>query len=139
MVSTQSAGGYFSQKEFLKKKGFDTVMDLILREAVDNVEENVILDVFEKRAVAGCISASSLHRMDRAIDSKMIRILTPTEWVPAWVFTVHRSVNPKVANKIKKALTGLPRNGRVLKAIEIDAFAEPSPSYLKRVEALDFW
>jgi phosphonate transport system substrate-binding protein len=139
VVSTQSAAGYFSQKEFFKKKGIDTVMDLILREAADNVEENVLLDVFEKRVVAGCISASSLHRMDRAIDSKMIRILARTDWVPAWVFTVHRSVKPKVVQKIKTALTGLPGNGRVLKAIEIDAFAEPSGAYLKRVEALDFW
>ena len=59
MVSTQSAGGYLFQKEFLKKYNLDAVMDLILREATDHLEENVIMDVFEGRAAAGRLSCAA--------------------------------------------------------------------------------
>lgn len=139
VVSTQSAGGYLSQKEFLKKHNLDVVQDLFLREAADHLEENVIMDVFEGRAAAGFISAASLHRMDQAIDSKQIRVLATTSWVPSWIFAAHRSVDPRVVEKLRRVLLDLSANKPLVESIGVDGFVAPDAAFLKSIDQLDFW
>ena len=139
VVSTQSAGGYLSQKEFLKKYKIDTVMDLLLRETGDNVEENVIMDVFEGRADAGFISAGSLHRMDRVIDPTKLRVLATTAWVPNWIFTAHRTVATDVVGKVRACLQSLSDDKALMARLGLDGFVAPDAAYLKSIEKLDFW
>lgn len=139
VVSTQSAGGYLSQKEFLKKRGIDAVTDLILHEATDNIEENVILDVFEKRTEAGFISAESLHRMDRAIDPGQIRVLSATDPVPGWIFAAHNRVPAADVKRIQNALFKLGKDAALAGQIGVDGFVAPDPAFLGNLEKIDFW
>ncbi len=136
IASTQSAGGFFSQKDFLSKRGIDVLKDMMLSEAPENKQENVILDVFDKRTDAGFIRESALHRMDDAINPGEIRVLAHTSWLPNWIFASRRGLNPSVSKKIQEALLRLTAESPVLKAAQLNGFVKPDPRVLKTLEEL---
>ena len=136
VVSMQSAGAFISQKDFLKKKAIDVNVDMKPSEASENKQENVILSVFEKKVDVGFIRESALHRVDKAINPKKIKVLTKTSWLPNWVFAIHKSVKPHIAQKIQNVLIDLPSDSPVLKAAKLDGFVKPDQQALKNLQKM---
>lgn len=136
VVSLQSAGGYISQKDFLSKNGINVETDMVIHEAENNKQENVILNVYSKKSEVGFIRESALNRVDKAIEPDKIKVLAETSWLPNWVFAVHKSVPPKVASRIQNTLLNLPEDGRILKAAKLKKFVEPDAGALKNVRKM---
>jgi phosphonate transport system substrate-binding protein len=136
IVSLQSVGGYISQKDFLAQNGISVKTDIVVREATDNKQENVILDVYSKKTTAGFIRESALHRMDKVIEPAKIKVLAETSWLPNWVFSAHKSVEADVTDTIQSALLNLPANSRVLKAAGLEGFVAPDPRAIKNVRKM---
>jgi phosphonate transport system substrate-binding protein len=125
-ISKKSGGGYVSQQMFLKKFKIDLISDVTLMQTAEPIEENVIINVFEKSVDAGFISETSLHLADGAVDAAKIKVLTSTEWLPNWVFTAHRSMSPEIREKLQTALINLPKSNPLIEAMQVNEFIKPS-------------
>ncbi len=126
IVSRTSAGGYLSQSLSLAKVGIDAGRDLVLEDALDNKQENVILSTYNGDVDAGFVRESALHAADKYVPSSQLRIIQRTAYMPEWVLSVRSDLPEKTKLLIRKALLDLHDGSPVLKALNIMAFKEAS-------------
>lgn len=125
IVSLTSTGGYLSQRLTLMQEGIDTSRHMVIEEALDNKQENVILSIYNGDVDAGFIRESALHQVDAYVPPSQIKVIKRTAFLPEWVVSVKRDMPAKTKAAIREALIELKANDPVLKAMKIDAF-EPA-------------
>jgi phosphonate transport system substrate-binding protein len=122
IVGRTSTGGFLSQRLTLQQEGIDTNRDMIIEEALNNKQENVILSVYNGDVDAGFIRESALHQVDAYVPPNQIRIIKYTAFLPEWVISVNRDLPPKTKTAIRKALTDLKLSDPLLKTMKIESF-----------------
>jgi phosphonate transport system substrate-binding protein len=122
IVGPTSTGGFLSQRLTLLQQGIDTSRDMIIEEALNNKQENVILSVYNGDVDAGFIRESALHQVDNYVPSNQIRIIKKTAFLPEWVISVNRSLPAKTKAEIRNALIELKSGDPLLKTMKIQAF-----------------
>ena len=122
IVSYSSAGGYLSQRLTLLQENIDVAKECLLEEAPENKQENVVFAVITGDADAGFIRESALARMAKYIPMGTIRVLARTAWLPNWALSVRRSLKKEDKDKLIKAISSIPKDSPVLKALHIKAF-----------------
>jgi ABC-type phosphate/phosphonate transport system substrate-binding protein len=119
IVSRKSAGGFLSQRLFLKRAGIDVEKDLVLVEA--KRQESVILGVYRGEAAAGFVRESALEELKDEIDMRRIRVLATAQTLPQWPVAMRGEVEPALADAVKRLLLGL-GGSDLLRAAKIDRF-----------------
>lgn len=119
ITSYKSAGGYLSQKIYLRRLGIETERDMRIIDA--KRQENVILGVYRGEADAGFVRESALIVWKDAVDMKRIRVLAHTTPLPNWPFALCRQVDPALVNEVTRLLTEL-RDKDVLAAARTRGF-----------------
>lgn len=119
ITSFKSAGGYLSQKIYLKQRGIDVDRDMTLIDA--KKQENVIFGVYRNEASAGFVRESALVVWKDAFDMSKIRVLAETEPLPNWPFAVARDLPPHLVSKVKTLLVEL-NNKKILDTAKISGF-----------------
>jgi len=127
IVSKTSAGGFLSQQATLQKFGFD-MNDMILTEALDNKQENVLLAVYYGDVDAGFIRESALHVADNYLASSQIKVIKRTEWLPNWALSVNKKIPANIKSLIRNAVLKLEEGNIVLKALKIKRFEKVQDS-----------
>jgi phosphonate transport system substrate-binding protein len=122
IVGLTSTGGYLSQRLTLMQEGIDPARDMIIEEALDNKQENVILSVYNGDVEAGFIRESALRQVDAYVPPSQIKVIKKTAFLPEWAVSVNRNLPPEAKAAIRDALTGLKSGDPVLKTLKIDAF-----------------
>lgn len=122
IVGFTSTGGYLSQRLTLLQEGIDTSRDMVIEEALDNKQENVILSVYNGDVDAGFIRESALRQVDAYVPPRQIKVIKKTAFLPEWAISVNRKLPAETKAAIRKALTGLKAGDSVLKTMKIDAF-----------------
>jgi phosphonate transport system substrate-binding protein len=105
ITSYKSAGGYLSQKIFLRQRGIDPERDMTVIDA--KRQENVILGVYRGEADAGFVRESALVVWMDAVDMKRIKVLTHTASLPNWPFALCRQVDPVLVRNVTRLLMEL--------------------------------
>lgn len=105
ITSYKSAGGYLSQKIYLRRKGIETERDMTIIDA--KRQENVILGVYRGEADAGFVRESALVVWKDAVDMKRIRVLAHTTPLPNWPFALCRQTDPALVRSVTRLLTEL--------------------------------
>ncbi|MCX8070660.1 MAG: phosphate/phosphite/phosphonate ABC transporter substrate-binding protein [Thermodesulfovibrionales bacterium] len=123
ITSLKSAGGFLSQKIYLKQRGINVEKDMTLIDA--KKQENVIFGVYRQEASAGFIRKSALVVWKDAIDMSKIRVLVETEPLPNWPFAVARDLQPQLVSKVKALLVEL-NNKKILDSAKISGFKPAS-------------
>ncbi len=123
IVGRASAGGYLSQKSSLREIGIDVEKECRIIEASANRQENVIIAVSIGDVDAGFIHEGAYHLADEYIRPNSIKKVIDTAWLPNWAFSVSKEMPKETKDKLRKIVTSLPKDGLVLKALEIDGFA----------------
>ncbi|MGE5237899.1 MAG: phosphate/phosphite/phosphonate ABC transporter substrate-binding protein, partial [Chloroflexota bacterium] len=105
IVSPKSAGGYLSQRLFLKERGIDIDRDMQLVDV--KKQEKVLLGVYRGEADAGFVreSAPTVWRED--VDLSKIRIVARTNYLPNWPVAACRRDRPELTMRVKNLLAGL--------------------------------
>jgi phosphonate transport system substrate-binding protein len=119
ITSYKSAGGYLSQKIYLRRLGIETERDMKIIDA--KRQENVILGVYRGEADAGFVRESALIVWKDAVDMKRIRVLAHTTPLPNWPFALCRQVDPALVSEVTRLLTEL-RDKDVLAAARTRGF-----------------
>jgi phosphonate transport system substrate-binding protein len=122
IVGLTSTGGFLSQRLTLLQEGIDPSRDMIIEEALNNKQENVILSVYNGDVDAGFIRESALHQADRYVPSSQIKVIKKTAYLPEWVISVNRDLPPKTKDAIRKTLIELKGNDPLLKTMKIKGF-----------------
>ncbi len=130
ITSPKSAGGYLSQKIYLKQRGIDIERDMILVDA--KRQENVITGVYRGEADAGFIRESALVVWKDAVNMQRIKVLTPTAELPNWPFTASRDVPPQLAMRVKNLLVEL-SDEAILGAARIKGFKPASEEFFRKI------
>lgn len=130
IVSPTSAGGYLSQKIFLKRKGIDVERDVRIIDA--KRQENVILGVYRGKADAGFIRESAIVVWKEEFDMDKIRVLARTDYLPNWPFASIGNDKPALAQKVKRLLIEI-EDTKALQAARIKGFR---PAKEEEFEAL---
>jgi len=134
VVSYISAGGYVSQMITLGERDIDeSAIDFF--EAEGNEQENVLLDVYEGRADAGFVRATTWGMIDDELeDPDKLAIIGHTAWLPNWAFSAHSSVDEGFAGKVKDALFKLEPGSAELTAAKLTGFTEPDPEEYSKLK-----
>jgi phosphonate transport system substrate-binding protein len=119
IVSRKSAGGYLSQRLFLRRAGIDAERDLLLVES--KRQESVILGVYRGDAPVGFVRESALEELKDEIDMTRIRVLARAKSLPDWPVAVSGEVPPALAAAVKRLLLGL-EGSDLLRAAKIHGF-----------------
>ncbi len=119
IVSRKSAGGFLSQRLFLKQAGIDVERDLRLVDA--KRQESVILGVYRGEAAAGFVRESALEELKNEIDMRRIRVLATATSLPQWPLAIRGGVDPALTDSVKRLLLGL-AGSDLLRAAKIERF-----------------
>lgn len=130
IVSPTSAGGYLSQRLFLKERGIDTEKDMKITDV--KRQENVILGVYRGEADAGFVRESAPIVWKEEVDMSRLRIIARTNYLPNWPFAAGGKVSPDLAQRVRTLLTGL-KDEKILSAAKIKGF---KPSHEREFESL---
>ncbi len=122
IVGPTSTGGFLSQRLTLLQEGIDTSRDIVIEEALNNKQENVILSVYNGDVDAGFIRESALHQIDSYVPPNQIKVIKKTAFLPEWVISVNRNLPPKTKDAIRKTLIELKENDPLLKTMKIKGF-----------------
>lgn len=130
IVSPTSAGGYLSQRLFLKERGIDTERDMKIIDV--KKQERVILGVYRGEADAGFVRESAPVVWKEEVDMSKLRIIARTNYLPNWPFAAAGKVSPDLARRVRTLLTGL-KDARILASAKIRGF---KPSNEREFESL---
>lgn len=119
VVSYRSAGGFLAQKLMLSETGIDVFRDLRLREG--KRQEEVILNVYRRKAEAGFVRESALDVLREEIDLSRIRIIAATPYIPNWPFAATRRASADITALVRASLAEL-SDESVLSAARIKGF-----------------
>lgn len=119
VVSPKSAGGYLSQKIYLREYGIDADRDLRIIDA--KKQERVILGVYRGEADAGFVRESAPVVWKNVVDASKLRILARTTYLPNWPLAVCNADRAGLAPRVRKLLTEL-TDEAILRSARIKGF-----------------
>lgn len=119
VVSYKSAGGFLTQKLFLRENGIDVFKDLRLREG--KRQEVVILNVYRKTADAGFVRESAPEVLKEEIDLRRIRIVAKTAYIANWPFAATKSAPEQLTTLVRKSLLEIDDRS-ILSAAKVEGF-----------------
>ncbi len=138
VTSKLSAGGYLSQFLHCQAEGLDITRECSIYTVSGNKHENVVLDVFEKRADAGFVRSQSVDVISERIDSKALKVLASGEEMPNWVMSAGQHVPKVITQKLKEILLSSGADAPELAAAGISSFvAAESGDFIHIRQALD--
>ena len=119
VVSYKSAGGFLAQKLLLSENGIDVFKDLRLSEG--KRQEEVILNVYRRKADAGFVRESALDVLKEEMDLHEIRIIATTPYIANWPFAAGPETDGSMTLLVRKYLLELD-DRRILSAAGITRF-----------------
>jgi len=125
VVSYVSAGGFISQMVTLYERGIDT-LSVDFFEAEGNEQENVLRDVYEGRADAGFVRATTWGMLDDELENpNSIEIISETAWLPNWALTAKTGIDPELIEAVRAALLELTEEDQEMINAKMVGFQEP--------------
>jgi phosphonate transport system substrate-binding protein len=139
-VAASSIGGYLSQVAALKEKGIDVKTDLDMREAPSQKQDIAVAALYNGSVDFIFVRNEALKVMETSVDISKIQVIFETSKIPQWVISVSPQVDPKIAQKIKKALLWMdpakPDEAGILESAKIAKWKEAADSDYDSVRAL---
>ena len=132
IVSFRSAGGFLAQKLYLYENGIDVLKDLKLIDG--KRQEEVILNVYGKKADAGFVRESALDVLREEIDLGRIRVLARTPYIANWPFAATKKADEKITKLVRNSLLEL-RDRETLSAAQITGFKPADDSDFDNLRA----
>jgi phosphate/phosphite/phosphonate ABC transporter binding protein len=131
IVSHKSAGGYWFQKLYLRKKGIN--IDKQARILEGKRHEEVVLAVYRNEVQAGFVREAALEVVQEIVDLDEIEVLAYTDYYPNWPLAVTGQVKKKLTDKVKKVLISLD-NPNLLQDARIMGFTRSSQADWQALE-----
>ena len=129
-VAQSAIGGYLSQVAALKEKGIDVKTELDMVEAPAQKQDIAVAALFNWQVDFIFVRNEALKVMENSVDISKFKIILETPKIPQWVISVSPNVDPKIAQKIKKALLKIdpsdPKHRGMLDAARIAGWKEVS-------------
>src|SRR3989339_1919464 len=107
IVGYDSAGGYLFQQGHAIDNGINLKEDCVITEAPGNKQERVITAVAGNEVDFGCIRDGMRDKVKDKIDVTKIKVLATTLKYPNWVFSAYDKVDPKIVEKVSKAIASI--------------------------------
>ncbi len=135
VVKFSSFGGAYMAFRLLLEEGINPFRDMKILEGYTH--DNVVYSVLKGKVDAGTVRSDTLERMEAEGKIKMsaFRVLHQikdsfpfvhsTRLYPEWPFAALSHTDPKINEKIKKALLSLSRNHPAARAAKIAGWVEP--------------
>jgi phosphonate transport system substrate-binding protein len=141
-VDPSSAGGYLYPMGFLSSQGITErdLAEIAFAPGPGGKQEKVVLAVHAGQYDAGMIREGTLAVAAETVNVAEIRVVASSPWLPGWVFSARRDVDPEVVAKITTALLALsydqPEQRRILDMAEAKGFAASDDASFDRVREL---
>jgi len=118
-VDSASAGGYLYPlghfiEHGIKKSDFS---EISFSPGPGGQQEKVVLSVYAGEYDVGTIREGTLNVVADKIDINEIRVIANTRWYPSWVYAARAGLEPKIVEKVRKALLKLDFNQKEHKRI----------------------
>ncbi|OGS19603.1 MAG: hypothetical protein A2219_07380 [Elusimicrobia bacterium RIFOXYA2_FULL_50_26] len=108
VVGYDSAGGYLFQQGYAIDNGINLPKDCVITEAPGNKQERVITAVIGNEVDFGCIRDGMRQKVKDKMDISKVKVLATTPQYPNWVVSNYEKVDPKIVEKVSKALQSIP-------------------------------
>ena len=111
-VDSTSAGGYLYPLGHFIAHGIQKTdfSDIAFAPGPGGKQEKVVLAVYAGKYDLGTIREGTLNVVADKIDINEIRIIANTRWYPGWVYAAGAGLEPKIVEKVRKALLKLDFN-----------------------------
>jgi phosphonate transport system substrate-binding protein len=108
-VDSTSAGGYLYPLGHFIEHGIQKTdfSDIAFAPGPGGKQEKVVLAVYAGKYDVGTIREGTLNVVADKIDINEIRVIANTRWYPGWVYAARADLDPKIVEKIRKALLKL--------------------------------
>jgi phosphonate transport system substrate-binding protein len=108
-VDSTSAGGYLYPLGHFIDHGIQKTdfSDIAFAPGPGGKQEKVVLAVYAGKYDVGTIREGTLNVVADKIDINEIRVIANTRWYPGWVYAARADLDPKIVEKIRKALLKL--------------------------------
>jgi phosphonate transport system substrate-binding protein len=108
-VDSTSAGGYLYPLGHFIDHGIQKTdfSDIAFAPGPGGKQEKVVLAVYAGKYDVGTIREGTLNVVADKIDINEIRVIANTRWYPGWVYAARADIDPKIVEKIRKALLKL--------------------------------
>lgn len=118
-VDSTSAGGYLYPLGHFNAHGIHKTdfSDIAFAPGPGGKQEKVVLAVYAGEYDVGTIREGTLDVVADKIDIKEIRVIANTRWYPGWVYAARAGLEPKIVEKVRKALLKLDFNQKEYKHI----------------------
>ncbi len=111
-VDSTSAGGYLYPLGHFIVHGIQKTdfSEIAFAPGPGGKQEKVVLAVYAGKYDVGTIREGTLNVVADKIDINEIRVIANTRWYPGWVYAARAGLEPKIVEKIRKALLKLDFN-----------------------------
>ena len=118
-VDSTSAGGYLYPLGYFIDHGIQKTdfSEIAFTPGPGGKQEKVVLAVYAGKYDIGTIREGTLNVVADKIDINEIRVIANTRWYPGWVYAARAGLEPKIVEKIRKALLKLAFNQKEHKQI----------------------
>jgi len=118
-VDSTSAGGYLYPLGYFIAHGIQKTdfSDIAFAPGPGGKQEKVVLAVYAGKYDVGTIREGTLNVVADKIDINEIRVIANTRWYPGWVYAAKAGLEPKIVEKVRKALLKLDFNQKEHKHI----------------------
>lgn len=108
-VDSTSAGGYLYPLGYFIDHGIQKTdfSEIAFTPGPGGKQEKVVLAVYAGKYDIGTIREGTLNVVADKIDINEIRVIANTRWYPGWVYAARAGLDPKIVEKVRKALLSL--------------------------------
>jgi phosphonate transport system substrate-binding protein len=108
-VDSTSAGGYLYPLGHFIDQGIQKTdfSEIAFAPGPGGKQEKVVLAVYAGKYDVGTIREGTLNVVADKIDINEIRVIANTRWYPGWVYAARAGIDPKIVEKVRKALLTL--------------------------------
>ncbi|MGD2151083.1 MAG: phosphate/phosphite/phosphonate ABC transporter substrate-binding protein [Desulfobacterales bacterium] len=108
-VDSTSAGGYLYPLGYFIDHGIQKTdfSEIAFAPGPGGKQEKVVLAVYAGKYDVGTIREGTLNVVADKIDINEIRVIANTRWYPGWVYAARAGIDPKIVEKVRKALLTL--------------------------------
>jgi phosphonate transport system substrate-binding protein len=108
-VDSTSAGGYLYPLGYFIDHGIQKTdfSEIAFTPGPGGKQEKVVLAVYAGKYDIGTIREGTLNVVADKIDINEIRVIANTRWYPGWVYAARAGLDPKIVEKVRKALLTL--------------------------------
>lgn len=108
-VDSTSAGGYLYPLGHFIDHGIQKTdfSEIAFAPGPGGKQEKVVLAVYAGKYDVGTIREGTLNVVADKIDINEIRVIANTRWYPGWVYAARAGIDPKIVEKVRKALLTL--------------------------------